>query len=62
MISFSCGFDKAIIKVVAARALLSINSCPFLLFKALFLSKKYTNNAAAIRLLPSVKEWFFTTK
>ena len=48
--------------VNATRALSAIILEPSLLYNFLFLSKKKTNNPAAIRLLPSEKEWFFTTK
>lgn len=54
IISFSSGFDSAIIIVSATSVWSSISFSPFL-NKASFLSKKYRNIVAAIRLFPSKK-------
>ena len=61
IISFSSGFDSAIIIVSATSVWSSISFSPFL-NKASFLSKKYKNIVAAIRLLPSAHVKYGTKK
>lgn len=61
IISFSSGFDSAIMMVAATSALSLITFLPDLC-KVPFLSRKYRKTVAAMRLFPSWKEWFFTMK
>src|SRR5690554_5212722 len=62
IVSFSAGLLPAIIKVKATKVLFSILLELSSLYRKLFFAKYHTNSQAAIRLLPSVNEWFFTTK
>src|SRR3989338_1867631 len=60
--SFSAGLLAAIINVTATSALSSMRLLPSRRNKMPFRCKKYTNKAAAIRLLPSTKLLFLVTK
>ena len=61
IISFSSGFDSAIIIVSATRVWSSINF-PLSENRTPFLSRKCKNMVAAMRLFPSEKLWFFVIK
>ena len=58
MISLSSGLLSAINKVNATRALSAMRFSPSALYRKFWRSKNQTKIAAAIRLLPSVNEWF----
>lgn len=59
IISYSLGLLIAAVKQRAAKALSSILFSPVRLYCILFFPRYIRNNATAIRLLPSIKEWFF---
>ena len=62
IISFSSGLLSAIIRAIATRALSVIRFEPSARYRILFFAINHTNKNAAMRLLPSEKEWFFITK
>jgi len=60
--SLSLGLLTAIIRVSATSALSAILFVPFLAYNSAFFCRNQRKRDAAIRLLPSIKEWFLTTK
>ena len=62
IISFSSGLLSAIMRAMATNALSAMRFEPLALYKMWFLYRNHTNKNAAMRLLPSLKEWFFITK
>jgi hypothetical protein len=61
-VCISSGFDTATNSVREAKALLVIKGLPSLSLSLSFFPKKYKKHAAAMRLLPSTKEWFLTIR
>ena len=62
IISLSFDLLSAIINVKATRALSAILRLPSGLYKTPFFYRNHRKRKAAILLLPSTNEWFFTTK
>ena len=60
--SFSSVRLSAIIKVSATRVLSAMRLCPSSAYSTRLLFKNYRKSIAAMRLFPSLNEWFFTTR